>query len=110
MTNLLKAIDPAIIRRGRFDHMIEVQMPSAEDVYAMLKAQMEDLPVEENTDIMAVARKLKGHPLSDAAFVLKEAGRLAVRRGLDQINTAVLLDAVALLPEEKKTASRKIGF
>lgn len=110
MTNRLKAIDPAIIRRGRFDHMIEVKMPSAEDVYAMLTAQMKDLPVEADANIMLIARRLKGRPLSDAAFVLREAGRLAVRRNLDKISTTVLLDAVSLLPDEQKTASRKIGF
>jgi len=110
MTNRIKAIDPAIIRRGRFDHLIEIHMPSAEEVRDMLVSQMEKLPVEENVDIDRIAYKLKGRPLSDAAFVLKEAGRLAVRRRLDKINTQVLLDAVALLPEEKKTSTRRIGF
>jgi cell division protease FtsH len=36
MTNLIEVIDPAILRRGRFDHIIEVGMPSREDVASLV--------------------------------------------------------------------------
>jgi len=110
MTNRLKAIDPAIIRRGRFDHLIEVHMPSAAEVRSMLEASMKKLPVEPDVDLACICEKLKGRALSDAAFVLREAGRLAVRRNLPMISTQLLLDAVALLPDEHKSAGRRIGF
>ena len=38
MTNMLNVIDKAILRRGRFDHIIEVTMPSSDEVEALLKS------------------------------------------------------------------------
>lgn len=110
MTNRLEAIDSAILRRGRFDHLVEVRMPSAAEVQELLEAKFETLPVSSDVDIRRLARKLEARPFSDVTFVLKEAGRLAVKRGLQEINTAVLNEAYALLPDERQQSRRRIGF
>lgn len=108
MTNRIESIDPAILRRGRFDHKIEVKMASAEEIEQLLAYKLRELPTEEGIDIGLVANKLAGHPMSDVAFVLREAGRFAVKRHLEFISNDCLLAAVDLLPKEKEKP--RIGF
>lgn len=109
MTNLIHTIDPAILRRGRFDHIIEVQMPSREEVESLLRHLFETLPVCDDIDYDGISSKLEGRAMSDVTYVVREAGRLAVRRNEDRISNSLLADAMELLPK-KKQATRKIGF
>jgi SpoVK/Ycf46/Vps4 family AAA+-type ATPase len=110
MTNRLEMIDPAIQRRGRFDHVIHVGMPSKAEVEGLLTALLGKLPTEA-LDISALAAGLSGRPLSDVAFVAREGARLAARAGrvsIDQDSlVAALRNAAARGIEE---APRKIGF
>lgn len=108
MTNMLESIDPAILRRGRFDHMIKVDLASAEEVEALLKNRFQELPVENDIDIASLAKTLANRPMSDVAYVLKEAGRFAVRRKRDTIDAACIQDAVDRLPKKKEKP--RIGF
>jgi hypothetical protein len=108
MTNMLDKIDPAVLRRGRFDYMIEVKMASAEEIEQMLKSEFAKLPVEETVKTEDIAAELAGHPLSDISFVIREAGRLAVKRGCEYIDTDCFADALAQLPKKKEHT--KIGF
>ncbi|MDT0619940.1 ATP-binding protein [Salinisphaera sp. P385] len=111
MTNRLEMIDPAILRRGRFDHVIEVGMPSKEEVAALLESLLETLPTASNLDLGHVTHVLAGKAPSDIAFVVKEAGRLAARVGSLEIHQAQLEKAVEALPKEKKSeTTRPIGF
>lgn len=108
MTNMIDTIDPAILRRGRFDHIIEVKMANAEEIAALLKVKFGELPVDETVNVEYVAQELAGHPMSDVSFVLREAGRFAVKRKLAFINADCFSDALNLLPKKKEKA--KIGF
>ena len=108
MTNMPEKIDSAIMRRGRFDHIIEVSMPTAQDIFGLLEKKFRELPIDPDVDAMALARLLDGHPMSDVTFVLKQAGVFAVRRGLDLIDKDCFRCAIDQLPKQKKTS--KIGF
>ena len=108
MTNMIDSIDPAILRRGRFDHIVEVKMASAEEIAALLKNRFTELPIDETVNADEIAKSLDGHPMSDVTFVLREAGRFAVKRNLDYINGECFDDAVNLLPKKKER--NKIGF
>lgn len=108
MTNMIDAIDPAILRRGRFDHIIEVKMPSAEEIESLLKVKFAEIPVDETVETQSIANALSGHPMSDVTFVLREAGRFAVKYNLEAINSECFDLALNMLPKAKET--RKIGF
>ena len=108
MTNMIESIDPAILRRGRFDHIIEVKMPSAEEIEVLLKAKFMELPVDDSVDPKSISLQLEGHPMSDISFVLREAGRFAVKNGLDYIDRTCMQNAINLLPKKKEKP--KIGF
>ena len=109
MTNLIEMIDPAILRRGRFDHIIEVGMPSKQEVASLVDSLLSKLPKAEDLSMDNLLDALTGKPLSDSAFVIREAARLAAKAGkaaLDQESIAVALNS---LPKDLKR-SRRIGF
>lgn len=109
MTNMIETIDPAILRRGRFDHIIEVKMPSAEEVRLLLSNLLSKIPVTEDIEVEKASEMLKGRPVSDIAFAVKEAGRKAVKENKDAIDNDSLMAVIQLLPPLKEN-TRKIGF
>lgn len=109
MTNRLEMIDSAILRRGRFDHIVEVGMPSTEEVADLLESLLAKVPVDGDLEARELAVLLTGRPLSDTSFVVREAARLAARAGKSALDVALLRQAVGSLPpaEPKK---QPIGF
>jgi hypothetical protein len=110
MTNRPDMIDPAILRRGRFDHVIEVGPAVEEEIEALLTALLARLPTEGDVDPAALARRLTGRPLSDVAFVVQEGARLAARAGRDRIGQANLVEALLAAPARSEASQRRIGF
>ena len=108
MTNMLDSIDPAILRRGRFDYIVEVKMASADEIYALLKEKSQNIPMDETVDLQYISKQLDNHPMSDVTFVLKEAGKYAVKNKLKHINMECFQNAINVLPIEEK--KNRIGF
>ena len=108
MTNMIDMIDPAILRRGRFDHIIEVKMASKEEIAAYLTAKFEELPVAEDASIEYISESLDSHPFSDVTYILREAGKLAVKSGKEFIDKECVDKALSTLPQKEE--KRKIGF
>lgn len=108
MTNMIDSIDPAILRRGRFDHIIEVGMASAEEIKTMLADKTKELPLSGDVDLASVADSLSMHPLSDVSFVVREAGKNAVKYQLAAIDKSCFDNALNMLPKKKE--KNKIGF
>ncbi len=111
MTNRLDMIDTAILRRGRFDHIIKVDYPSKEEVRSLLEKILIDMPKEKDVDPDPLAKRLAGRPLSDVAFVVREGARLAARSGKDRVDQESLVAALASTPSrDREGLSRPIGF
>lgn len=111
MTNMIDMIDPAILRRGRFDHIIQVDMPSREEVTSLVNSLLSRLPKVDGLDLENVIRELTGKALSDAAFVIRETARLAAKSGKAHIDQESLDMALTTLPRERRTENKRaIGF
>ncbi|MBX9726906.1 MAG: ATP-binding protein [Rickettsiales bacterium] len=111
MTNCLEMIDPAILRRGRFDHVIKVDMASEQEINDLFNKLIDGLPHEDSIDIASIAKELKNRPLSDVAFIVRESARLAARSGADKINQECLVQALESSPARTgEPPARKIGF
>lgn len=112
MTNKIEMIDAAILRRGRFDHVVKVGMASEDEVRALLDKLVKDLPYENDIDVAMLAMRLTGRPLSDVAFAVREGARMAARMGKSKLDQASLLLAMDATPLRNNVegASRKIGF
>lgn len=108
MTNMIDLIDPAILRRGRFDQIIEVKMPTAEEIEALLKMKVRELPVDDTVDIHSISAVLAEHPMSDVDFVIREAGRYAAKNRAEVIDQNCFAQALVQLPKKKE--QRTIGF
>ncbi|MBQ6321637.1 MAG: ATP-binding protein [Lachnospiraceae bacterium] len=109
MTNMKDSIDTAILRRGRFDHIVEVEMPSKEEVLCVLESLLKDLPTQGDLKLESLAAMLQGRPLSDVAFVVSEAGKMSVRAGKGAIDAKILDEACRSLTGSGKKRT-KIGF
>lgn len=111
MTNRVEMIDPAIMRRGRFDHVIAVSYPDETEVAALLTKLLANLPKDRTVDPVPLAQKLAGRPLSDVAFVVREGARLSARAGASHLGQKSLLAALESAPSRTELGSgRRIGF
>jgi hypothetical protein len=111
MTNRVEMIDSAIMRRGRFDHVIKVDYANANEVLALLDKLLATLPKDNTVDASPLAKKLAGRPLSDVTFVVREGARLAARAGDDKLGQDFLLAALDDAPSRTEDGSgRHIGF
>lgn len=112
MTNRIDMIDPAILRRGRFDHVIKVDYAREDEVKSLLDKLLSNLPKEKDVDPVPFAKQLVGRPLSDVAFVVREGARVAARSGKDRLDQASLLAAMKSAPPRDREGGtkRRIGF
>ena len=81
MTNQLDLIDSAILRSGRFDCVLEVGMPSAEDVGAVLREALQDVDLAPSLTLAPAIEALSGRKLSDVALLVKW-----LKRGMAKAN------------------------
>ena len=112
MTNRVDMIDPAILRRGRFDHIVNVDYASELEVLSLLEKLLSTLPKEDDVDTTPFAQELVGRPLSDVAFVVREGARLAARAGKDRLDQDSLLTAMHAAPAREREGAKRhpIGF
>ena len=113
MTNRIEMIDPAIQRRGRFDHVIKVDFASEVEVQSLLEKLLSSLPKESDVDSKPLAKELAGRPLSDVSFVVREGARLAARSSKEKLDQASLLSALHASPAREREggdSKRRIGF
>lgn len=110
MTNRVEMIDAAILRRGRFDHVVKVDFASEAEVRSLLEKLLASLPKSEDVDPGPLARQLAGRPLSDVTFVVREGARLAARAGKGRIDQESLKAALASAPARDGGSERRIGF
>jgi len=78
-TNRPDIIDPALLRPGRFDRMVEIGMPDQEARLDILKIHTEKRPLAEDVDLLAISKRTDGYSGADLAAVCNEAVMLAIR-------------------------------
>lgn len=111
MTNRLDMVDPAILRAGRFDHIIEVDMATDKEIFALITKLFSEKPHTDDIDLKVAAETLAGRPLSDVAYFVREAARLAARSGKPQIDSDAAKTALSSVFGRKAEPERpRIGF
>lgn len=110
MTNRIEMIDSAILRRGRFDHIVKVDMASESEIAELLDKLLSELPTMGEINVASLARKLDGQPLSDVTFTVREGARLAARSGKDRLDQECLEAAMASSGARDSENHRRIGF
>ena len=78
-TNREDMLDPAVRRPGRFDRIVEVQLPTVNDRLEILKIHAAKAPLAADVDLDRLARLTVGHSGADLANLLNEAAIIAVQ-------------------------------
>lgn len=105
-TNRPDSLDPALLRPGRFDRRIPVELPDLKGRVEILKVHVKDIKKEENIDYEKIGRATAGASGADLANMVNEAALRAVRQGRDKMSERDLEESVevVLAGYEKKNA------
>ncbi|MDQ7782305.1 MAG: AAA family ATPase, partial [Desulfomonilaceae bacterium] len=81
-TNRLDMLDPAVLRPGRFDEVIEIPMPSDKDREEIFRVHLRNKPLEEGVDPTTLVSRSSGFSGAEIALVCNRAALMAVRRAV----------------------------
>jgi len=94
-TNRIDILDPALLRPGRFDRIIEIPMPSAEGRIKILEIHSRKMKMEDDIDLAEIARMTEEASGADLKAIVVEAGMNALRRGASRVSKADFDRAIA---------------
>jgi len=103
-TNRPDVLDPALLRPGRFDRRVILDLPDMNDREAILKIHSEGKTLEKNVDLRRVAARTPGFSGADLANLMNEAAIASARQNKKVIGQPELLEAaekVIMGPERK---------
>ncbi len=84
-TNRIDILDPALLRPGRFDRIIEIPMPSAVGRLKILEIHSRKMKMDEDVDLIEIVRVTEEASGADLNAVVVEAGMNALRRGASSV-------------------------
>ena len=96
-TNRPETLDPALLRPGRFDRRVPVELPDLAGREAILKVHAEKVCKEPNIDMNAIARATSGASGAELANIVNEAALRAVRMGRERVNQSDLEESVEVV-------------
>lgn len=103
-TNRADVLDSALLRPGRFDRRVGIDLPDRKDREAILKVHFAKKPLAKNVDLDALAAKAAGSSGADLANIANEAAIIAARNAHTEILQTDVTEAferVAIGPERK---------
>ncbi len=92
-TNRPDVLDPALLRPGRFDRQITVNLPDVRGREAILKVHAKNVKLDPTVDLGVIARGTPGYSGAELANLLNEAALLAARTGKKAVGKAELEEA-----------------
>ena len=96
-TNQPDSLDPALLRPGRFDRRIPVELPDLQGRVDILKVHAKKIKLADNVDFNAIARAASGASGAELANIVNEAALHAVRCGRKFATQADLMESVEVV-------------
>ena len=93
-TNRADILDRALMRAGRFDRQIYIELPDLEERKAIFKVHMRNLKMDDSANVDFLAKQTPGFSGADIANVCNEAALIAARGDKKQIDKQDFLDAI----------------
>ncbi len=93
-TNRADVLDPALLRPGRFDRQIYVNMPDVKGREEIIKIHARNKPIDDEVDFKRLARLTSGFAGADIANLLNEAAILAARDNRTKITMADITEGI----------------
>ncbi|MCK4973282.1 MAG: AAA family ATPase, partial [Candidatus Heimdallarchaeota archaeon] len=110
-TNRIDILDPAMLRPGRFDRIIEIPIPTAESRRAIFKIHVAEMNLKGDVDFDYLIQMTEG--VSGAAIknICTEAGMFAIRSERDHVINDDFTDSIKKITGEKESTARQTtGF
>ncbi|MFW9900011.1 MAG: proteasome-activating nucleotidase [Candidatus Thorarchaeota archaeon] len=101
-TNRVDILDPALLRPGRFDRMIEFPIPDDVAREAIFKIHSRNLLIEETIDFKRLVNLTEGATGADIKAICTEAGMFAIRKDADMIINKDFIDAISKVMNKVK--------
>jgi cell division protease FtsH len=104
-TNRPDILDPALLRPGRFDRKIVLDLPDVKDREEILKIHARGKPLASTVNLRKIAERTPGFSGADLANIMNEAAILAARRNKNKIGEPEILESIekVLLGPERKS-------
>ena len=96
-TNRPETLDPALLRPGRFDRRVPVELPDLQGREAILKVHAKKVKMGEDVDFNAIARAASGASGAELANIINEAALRAVRCGRKYVNQSDLQESIEVV-------------
>ncbi len=93
-TNRYDILDPAILRPGRFDRLIEVPVPELEGREEILRIHTRGMKLADDVTLAPIAEETVGASGAELRAIAVEAGMLAIREGRDEVDRDCIERAV----------------
>ena len=93
-TNRPDVLDPALLRPGRFDRRVVLDLPDIRGREAILRVHAREKPIEQDVDLGTIARQTPGFSGADLKNLLNEAAILAARRNRTTVGMFELEEAI----------------
>jgi cell division protease FtsH len=93
-TNRADILDKALLRAGRFDRQIHVDLPDLNERKEIFMVHLKPLKIDETVDVAQLARQTPGFSGADIANVCNEAALIAARNSKNWVDRQCFLDAV----------------
>ncbi|MCL5788541.1 MAG: proteasome-activating nucleotidase [Candidatus Marsarchaeota archaeon] len=103
-TNRIDILDPALIRPGRFDRIIEIGLPTPEERKEIFRVHTRRLRTEGEVDLWRLASITEGASGADIRSIVLEAGLSAIRRGARSVSHSDLETAVSTVMHKEKAS------
>ncbi|WP_370573183.1 proteasome-activating nucleotidase [Methanomethylovorans sp.] len=104
-TNRIDLLDPALLRPGRFDRVIEIPLPDIEARVEILKIHTRKMKLATDIDFEKLAKMTAGLSGADLQVITKEAGMFVLRRRGEQVTMKDMLDAYEKVVSEEEAAT-----
>jgi len=108
-TNRPEVLDRALLRPGRFDRQVLVDLPDLDGRQAILKVHSKNKHLEAGVDLRRIAAASAGFSGADLSNLLNEAALLAARRQVTVISQADLEEAIEKIIAGPERKSRRLG-
>ncbi len=99
-TNRIDMLDPALLRPGRFDRIIQVPLPDAGARLEILKIHTAKMNVSGNVDLASLAELAGDTTGAELQAICREAGMMAIRRDADAVDREDFLAAIKKVKRE----------
>lgn len=103
-TNRLDILDPALLRPGRFDRIIELQLPDTQARLEILRIHTRKTRLADNVDLLEIAKLTEGFTGAHLKHLVVEAAYSAIRRNSKEITQEDLIEALNKVKKHRREA------